>query len=41
MGKLKLLYFGCGAPELFLTDIVHLRGKGDGFENSLRNIASH
>ena len=41
MGRLKLLHFGFGAPELFITSQVSIRSAGDGFENSLRNIASH
>lgn len=41
MGRLKLLHFGFGAPELFIATQVSLRSAADGFENSLRNIASH
>ena len=41
MGKLKLLRFGLGYPELFMAETVSKRGHGDGFENSLRNIASN
>jgi hypothetical protein len=41
MGRLKLLHFGFGAPELFITSQISIRSAGDGFENSLRNIASH
>lgn len=41
MGRLKLLHFGLGAPELFASEAVNPRGQGDGFENTLRNIASN
>jgi peptide deformylase len=40
MGRLKLLRFGLGAPELFCSDAVSPRSSGSGFENSLRDIAA-
>ena len=40
MGRLKLLNFGFGFPELYLTDNVVKKGKGEHFANSLRNVAT-
>ena len=41
MGRLKVLHFGFGAPDLFLVQKVAMKTNADGFENNLRNIASH
>ena len=41
MGRLKILHYGFGAPELFASETVAKKGNGDGFENSLRNLAAH
>lgn len=41
MGRLKVLHFGFGAPDLFLIQKVAMKTNADGFENNLRNIASH
>ena len=41
MGKLKLLKFGLGFPELYLTSPVTQKGYGQGFQNALKNVASN